>query len=133
MTGFSHKNMASTVMCHHVWLLWLKHVTCVKSFVVLWLKCVTFFCLMWHYPYIKEGSLFWFVIMICAKPWCFTLCSWYHWKVLNMQGCISLVWECLELQCGTIFSLKIKLNWQWKLYWNLGCYWCIGKPFSSQI
>jgi len=121
MTKFSHKNMASTMMCHHVWLLWLKHATFVKSFEVLWLKCVTFFCFMWHYPNIKEGSLFCFVLMICAKPWRFTLRSWYHWKVLDMQGCIGLVWECLELQCGSYwllnhFSLKIKLNWKWKYY-----------------
>jgi len=39
----SHKKMTRMVMYHHVWLLWLKHVTYVKFHVALWLENVTFF------------------------------------------------------------------------------------------
>jgi hypothetical protein len=42
MTKFNYKKIIRMVMCHYVWLLWLKHVICVKSYVVLWLKCATF-------------------------------------------------------------------------------------------
>jgi hypothetical protein len=74
----------------------------------------------------KEGNLFYFVIMISPKLQCFRVCyGTYHHKVLNEYGCNDLVYNVWSynvesLDYWTIFSLIFLENQDWKLYWNLG-------------
>jgi hypothetical protein len=37
----------------------------------------------WHNLSMKEGSLFWCVVMRSTEPGCFKSCSWRLWKALN--------------------------------------------------
>jgi len=78
------------------------------------------------YLSMKEGSLFWFVVMKSTKPGCFRSCSWCCWKVLDERGAwawLHGVWTCgaKVLAYWMISSLKIKLNRSWKFQknWNV--------------
>ncbi len=60
----------------------------------------------------KEGSLFWFVVMRSTELKCFRLCSWCLWKALNERGAWGWfhdVWTCGAKvhEYWMIFSLKI--------------------------
>jgi hypothetical protein len=48
--------------------------------------------LKWCHLFMQEGSLFvLYVMLISSKPEHLLLCSWYHWKALDEQGCTKLV------------------------------------------
>ncbi len=55
---------------------------------------------------VKQGSLFCFVTMRFTKPGCFRSCSWYLWKALEEEVCISLVSWHLDLHCKSSWMLN---------------------------
>ncbi len=76
-----------------------------------------------RYLSMKEGSLFYFVVMRSTEPGCFRWCSWCLWKALDEEGCMGLV-PCAWTSCAKVleywmsFSLKFKLNRSYKFRWN---------------
>ncbi len=60
----------------------------------------------------KVEILFCFVMLRSPKPWhSFMLHSSYLSKALNESGCTNLVWDCLELQCGSYWLLNHFILW----------------------
>jgi hypothetical protein len=53
--------------------------------------------------YMKEGSLFCFVVMKSIKPGCFRLCSWSLWKALK-EGRGALAWLHDVWTCAIVFE-----------------------------
>jgi len=58
------------------------------------------------YIYMKEGSLFCFVVMRSTELRFFRSCSWCLWKALDEEGCMGLVPWPLNLQCKSSWILN---------------------------
>jgi hypothetical protein len=74
-------------------------------------KTVIFVLMVPYIPYLsmKQGSLFLlfcFVLMRSTELGCFRLHSWFLWKALEEEGCISLVSWRLDLQCRSSWILN---------------------------
>jgi hypothetical protein len=69
----------------------------------------------WCKPHLfmKDGSLFCFVLMRSTKLRCFRSCSWCLWKALNKDGCMGFG--------SMVFGFVVQkfLNIEWFLHWKL--------------
>jgi hypothetical protein len=59
-------------------------------------------------------------------------------KLLMSRGAstwFEIVWNygVESIDCWTNFPMKINLNQNWKLYWNLRCFWCCWKGLAWQV
>ncbi len=82
-----------------------------------------------NYLFMKESSLFCFVVMKSIKSGCFKFCSLCLWKALNEKGCMGLVPWNLDLWCKSFWILNI-----FSLAENFAgigmCIWCCWKDLD---
>jgi len=58
--------------------------------------------------FMEQASLF--CMLRSPKSLHFMPCSWYLWKTLDEKGCNKLVWDCLELRCGSYWLMNHFFN-----------------------